>query len=31
MGMVNGEPVDPLATKVGDVYMEDPYMFVPQN
>jgi len=31
MGMVNGEPVDPLATKVGDVYMEDPQMWIPQN
>lgn len=31
MGMVEGEPVDPLATKVGDVYMEDPYTFIPQN
>ena len=31
MGMAEGEPVDPLATKVGDVYMEDPQMWIPKN
>jgi RHS repeat-associated protein len=31
MGMAEGEPVDPLATKVGDVYMEDPNIWIPQN
>ncbi len=31
MGMAEGEPVDPFATKVGDVYMEDPQMWIPQN
>jgi hypothetical protein len=28
MGMVEGEPVDPFATQVGDVYMEDPQTWI---
>ena len=31
LGMAKGEPADPLATRVGDVYMEDPQMWIPQN
>ncbi len=30
-GMVEGEPVDPLATNVGGIYMEDPQTWIPQN
>jgi RHS repeat-associated protein len=30
-GMVEGEPVDPLAINVGGIYMEDPQTWIPQN